>query len=178
MSMRKKNLPQKPKTKILEFPLDLRPTMYEAIGEYMARAARLEFHLISGISLLAGITNPKKQRIAFMGMTFNARLGTFKALATYWAPNKRIRDQIYSVVAAARKIRITRNSLAHGAWSHEVGGDPRKLHVYFAPDSKDYYLPAATHYTSDQLRAKARSIRALNIRLGRVLKALTAAKIP
>ena len=162
----------------MSFPLDLRQTMYEAIGEYVARAARFEFNLIEAISLLAGIQNKKKRRISFMGMTFNARLGTFKALATYWAPNKRLRDQIYSLVKAGRDIRKRRNSIAHGIWGHERGGDKRMLSVAHTPESSDYYLPKSTHYTADKLRAKARSLRRLDRRLENVVDQLKVAKIP
>ena len=178
MVMRKPSLQQKRKTMVLSFPLDLRLKMYEVIGEYVARVSRFDFHLIEGISLLAGIQNKKKRRIAFMGMTFNARLGTLKALATYWAPNKRLRDQIYGIVRAGQRIRKTRNSFAHGVWGHAKGEDRRRLRVYHAPESKDYYLPSAPHYTADEVRAKARSVRSLDARLEKVLKQLRVAKIP
>lgn len=173
MDMRR---PKKPKTKIYKFPLDLRPTMYRAIGEYIARAARLEYQLIYGISYLAGIKDKKKMRISFMGMTFDARLGTFKALATYWAPSARMRRQIHNIVKAARNIRVVRNSMAHGLWGYEKGGKRNKVAVYFAPTSADYYLPRTTHYTAEKIRSKAGAIRSLDRRLGRVLDKISSSQ--
>jgi hypothetical protein len=175
MVMRK--TPQKPQVRLLILPPDLRKTMYEAIGEYVARSALFEFQLISAISFLAGVTNKKKRRISFMGMTFSARLGTFKALGKYWAPTTRIRDQIDSIVSAGHKIRLMRNSIAHGVWSYEKGGDKRRLFVYFAPENKDYYLPKSKHYTADQLRAKAKGVRRLNTRLEKLVDQLATSKI-
>lgn len=152
------------------FPFDIHKTYYQAIGEVIARMALVEFQVMLVIGHLLKLKNPKQVRVSFMGMTMKARLGAIKSLASNWAPTPQIKQELCSIVSEISKLTAIRNSFAHGMWGRKANS--QKLHVTFAKEGKDFYLPKSKHYTSAEIVAKAKEVRAVSKRLLRAIEKL------
>lgn len=148
------------------FPFDIPKTYYRGIGEVIARMSLIEHQVMVVIGKLLRLKDPKQVRVSFMGMTIKARLGAMQALASNWAPTPQLKQEICSIARATRRFVEVRNSFAHGQWGYAT--NKRKLHVGFAKESLDFYLPKSKHYTSSELLAIAKDVRATSKRLYRV----------
>lgn len=155
---------------ILKLPVDIPKTYYQAVGEVVSRMARVEHQLMVAIGLLLQLKNPKQVRVSFMGMNMKARLGAIRALASNWVTDPELKQELCTIVAEARKLADTRNSLAHGVWAKQ--GGKKTLRLGYALESKDFYMPRSTPYTTAQIVAKAKEVRALAIRLDNAIGAL------
>jgi len=159
---------------IHNLPLNLPVRYCSAIGEVVARWARLEIGLQILLWRAMGLDN-RQGRVLTVGMPARALFGALRSLKHNWVGDAGTETTIRALVKDAEAAKNERDAIVHGVWGH-TKGKPRPLRILRMKFGDQRVMPRSYPLTPADMTTPAANLKELNKRADGLIRLVVAAR--
>lgn len=159
---------------VCDFVMHLPQDYYPCLGEFMFRCSQLESQMHEVLWRAVNIGN-REGRILTIGTANKALRGMLQSvtsdqmrghcLSKATARERKLIQEINSLVSKSREFTELRNRMAHGSWQSPIKGRYEDVQLLFMREQNEKYLARFDRSINDSfLQKKCRDLKALNIK--------------